>query len=247
MTGLYKYNFLPTIVCEVAPYLTTVNIHYNGGIISVDRIGASSGWTSSSDFPVSQWIASLMGYQRAANQATSTSIIGDFLTAYGSSDPSVMYNGLEDYWRGIAEFSSTQLRSGYSALGVPSNMTRSTNGTMYIRTYGWQSQSYTYIFLLVMLTTIWGATILAAGYSLMQKKTTASNQSFDFFNPIDLIIAASDGRLEPQRCDYDEGQEDHCWDDITVRFEDVTGEMRRRIPKRLVVATDGDPLTEHVV
>ncbi|KAG2049798.1 hypothetical protein BDR06DRAFT_961101, partial [Suillus hirtellus] len=233
MSGLYKYNFLPTIVCEVVPYLTIVNVTYNGGIISVDRIGASSSATSSSNLPVSQFIVNIMNYQAGINQATSTNTIGNFLTAYGSNNVSVMYNELENYWRGITEFSSTQLRSGYSTLGVPSNMTRSTSGTMYITTYGWQSQSYTYIFLLVMLTMIWGATILAASYSLMQEKSTASDPSFDFSDPVDLIIAASGGRLESQLCDNDEDQEDHR-EDIIVRFEDVTDEMGKRIRKRLV-------------
>ncbi|KAG1898657.1 uncharacterized protein F5891DRAFT_1237123, partial [Suillus fuscotomentosus] len=248
MSGLYKYSFLPTIVCEVVPYLTTVNVTYNGGIISVDRNGASSSSTSSSDLPVSQSIVNIMNYQALINQAISTNTIGDFLTAYGSSNVSVMYNELENYWRGITEFSSTQLRSGYSASGVPSNMTRSTSGTMYITTYGWQSQSYTYIFLLVVLTMIWGATILAASYSLMQEKTTASDPSFDFSDPVDLIIAASGGRLESQLCDDDdddddEDQEDHR-EDIIVRFQDVTDEMGKRIRKRLVtVVPDSPPRT----
>ncbi|KAG1787125.1 uncharacterized protein HD556DRAFT_1410779 [Suillus plorans] len=240
MSGLYKYSFLPTIVCEVTPYLTTISVTYNGGIISVDRIGTSSGSTSSSNFPLSQYIATVMNYQAASNQAVTKNTIGDFLTAYGTSNVSVMYSELEDYWRGIAEFSSTQLRSGYSASGVPSNMARSTSGTMYITTYGWQSQSYTYIFLLVVLTVIWGATILAAGYSLMQEKPTASDPSFDFSDPVDLIIAASGGRLESQLCDDDEDQEDYR-EDIIVRFEDVTDEMGKRISKRLVTVVPGSP------
>ncbi|KAG1802374.1 hypothetical protein EV424DRAFT_1435684 [Suillus variegatus] len=85
MSGLYKYSFLPTIVCEVVPYLTTVNVTYNGGIISVDRISASSGSTSSSNLPVSQFIADVMSYQAGIDQATSTNTIGNFLTAYGLS------------------------------------------------------------------------------------------------------------------------------------------------------------------
>jgi hypothetical protein len=171
MSGLYKYNFLPTTVCEVVPYLTTVNVTYNGGIVSVERIDTSSGSTSSPNFPLSQYIATVMAYQAGTNQGMTTNTIGDFLTAYGTSNVSVMHSELEDYWRGIAEFSSTQLRSGYTASGVPSNMTRSTNGTMYISTYGWRSQAHTYILLLVVITLI-------------------SDPSIDFTDPVDLIIAA---------------------------------------------------------
>ncbi|KAG1839378.1 hypothetical protein C8R48DRAFT_782096 [Suillus tomentosus] len=241
MAGMYKYSFLPTIVCEVTPYLTTVNVTYNGGIISVDRIGESSGSTSSSNFPLSQYIATVMNYQASSNQAVTKNTIGDFLTAYGTSNVSVMYSELEDYWRGIAEFSSTQLRSGYSASGVPSNMARSTSGTMYIETYGWRSRSRTFILLLVVITLIWLATVLAAGYSLVQEKITASDPSFDFSDPVDLIIAASGGRLGSQLHDEDDEEEHHS-EDVVIRFEDVTDKMGRRMSKKRLV-TVGPPGT----
>jgi hypothetical protein len=237
MAGLYKYSFLPTTVCEVVPYLTTVNVTYNGGIISVERIDTSSGLTSSPNLPLSQYIATLMAYQAGANQGMTTNTIGDFLTAYGTSNVSVMYSELEDYWRGIAEFASTQLRSGYSASGVPSNMTRSTSGTMYITTYGWQSQARTYILLLVVITMIWGTTVLAGAYSLIQEKIKPSDPSFDFSDPVHLIIAASGGRLEPQ---LDEGDRKvNNSEDITVYFEDVP--VGRRISKRLVTVVPESP------
>ncbi|KAG2139934.1 hypothetical protein BD769DRAFT_172151 [Suillus cothurnatus] len=240
MAGLYKYSFLPTTVCEVVPYLTTVNVTYNGGIISVERIDTSSGLTSSPNLPLSQYIATLMAYQAGANQGMTTNTIGDFLTAYGTSNVSVMYSELEDYWRGIAEFASTQLRSGYTASGVPSNMTRSTSGTMYITTYGWRSQAHTYILLLVVITLIWGATTLAAGYSLIQEKIHASDPSFDFSDPVDLIIAASGGRLESQ-LHHDDRNKVYNSEDITVRFEDVHDKLGRRTSKRLVTVVPDLP------
>ncbi|KAG1898650.1 uncharacterized protein F5891DRAFT_1190741 [Suillus fuscotomentosus] len=245
MSGLYKYNFLPTIVCEVTPYLTTVNVTYNGGIISVDRIAESSGSTSSSNFPLSQYIATVMNFQASLSQTVTKNTIGDFLTAYDTSNVSVMYSELEDYWRGIAEFSSTQLRSGYSASGVPSNMARSTSGTMYIETYGWRSQARTFILLLVVITLIWLATVLAAGYSLVQEKITASDRSFDFSDPIDLIIAASGGRLGPQFHDGDDEEENHS-EDVVIRFEDVP-DKGRRMSKRLVTVAPPDSRPLNVV
>ncbi|KAG2144476.1 hypothetical protein DEU56DRAFT_205731 [Suillus clintonianus] len=221
MSGLYKYDFLPTIVCEVVPYLTTVNVTYNGGLIYVDRIDPSSGLTNNSNFPLSQYIATVMNYQAGSNQAVGKNTIGDFLTAYGTSNVSVMYDELEDYWRGIAEFSSTQLRSGYSTSGdIPSNMTRATSGTMYIMTYGWRSQTHTFILLLVVITVIWGTTLLAAGYSLIKEKYSASDPSFDFSDPVHLIIAASGGGLESQLREADRNHADNR-EDITVRFVDV--------------------------
>ncbi|KAG2095157.1 hypothetical protein BD769DRAFT_1584662 [Suillus cothurnatus] len=245
MAGMYKYSFLPTTVCEVVPYLTTVNVTYNGGIISVEQIGTSSGLTSSPNLPLSQYIATVMAYQAGTNQGMTDNTIGDFLTAYGTSSVSVMYSELvtEDYLRGIAEFASTQLRSGYSASGVPSNMTRSTSGTMYITTYGWQSQAHTYIFLLVEITMIWSATILAVGYCLIQERVHASNPSFDFSDTVDLIIAASVGRLESEFfCEGDGNKVDNS-EDITVRFEDVPDGVGRRISKRLVTVIPEPPFS----
>lgn len=242
MSGLYKYNFLPTTVCEVVPYLTTVNVTYNGGIISVDRIDPSSGLTSSPNFPLSQYIATVMNYQAGSNQAMVKNTIGDFLTAYGTSNVSVMHSELEDYWRGIAEFASTQLRSGYTASGVPSSMTRSTSGIMYITTYGWRSQAHTYILLLVVITIIWGTTVLAAGYSLIKEQLNTSDPTFDFSDPVHLIIAASGGRLESQLRDGDGDKADNS-EDITVRFEDVPDKVGLKISKRLVTVAP-EPLPQ---
>ncbi|OJA07711.1 hypothetical protein AZE42_05207 [Rhizopogon vesiculosus] len=152
MAGLGKYTFLPTTVCEVIPYMTTVNVTYNGDVITVDPVGTSSDLTSSLSLPLAQYIASVMNYQAGANQAPTKNTIGDFLAAYGNNDTTLIYSDLEDYWRGIIEFSSTQLRSGYSANyssgEIPSDVSVSTQGTMYIMTYGWASNHRTFFLLI---------------------------------------------------------------------------------------------------
>ncbi|KAG1817207.1 uncharacterized protein BJ212DRAFT_1480436 [Suillus subaureus] len=238
MNGQNDYSFLPTTVCEVVPYLTTVDVTYNGGIISVDRINVS---TSSPGLPLFQYISTVMAYQATTNQGMTTNPIGNFLAAYGADNVSVMHSELEDYWRGITEFASTQLRSGYSASGVPSNMTRSTSGTMYITTYGWQSQAYTYIFLLFMITVIWIITVSAAWYSLIQRKRRkasdpsddASDPFFNFSDPIDLIIATYCGGLGLQLPNGDK-KGVFISEDITVHFQDVH-DGGKRIGEELVV------------
>ncbi|KAG1724511.1 uncharacterized protein EDB91DRAFT_140795 [Suillus paluster] len=231
MSGLYKYSFLPTTVCEVVPYLTTVNVDYNGGIVSVNPVGTSSGLTENPILPLSQYIATVMDYEAGSNQALTKNTIGDFLTAYGNTNVTDMYSELEDYWRGIAEFASTQLRSGYSAAGNPSSdMTRSTNGTMYITTYGWHSQNRTFILLLVVITMIWGTTVLAAVYSLIQERYHPSDPSFDFSDPVHLIMAASGGGLEGQLRNMNLNQEDRS-EDIPVRFvvDEKDGKRRKLV------------------
>ncbi|KAG0708734.1 hypothetical protein DFH29DRAFT_993613 [Suillus ampliporus] len=233
LTGLYKYDFLPTTVCEVVPYLTTVNVTYNGGIISVDQIGTSSGLTDSLNLPVSQYIATAVDYQAHSNQRMTNNTIGNFLTAYGSSDVSELYSELDDYFRGIVEFASTQLRSGYSVGNISSNMTRPTSGTMYIATYGWRSRSLTFILVLVVITIIWGTTVFAAGYSIIQERYNPCDPSFDFSNPIHLVIAASGGGPEGQLRELDISQAGDG-EDITVRFVDGVDKEGRRTSRRLV-------------
>ncbi|KAG0708736.1 hypothetical protein DFH29DRAFT_1075158 [Suillus ampliporus] len=232
LSGLYKYEFLPTTVCEVVPYLTTVNVTYNEGLISVDWTGTSSGLTDNSNLPLSQYIANVISYQMGSNQGMTLNTIGDFLSAYGNNNVSEMYSELNDYFRGIAEFASTQLRSGYSVGNISSNMTRPTSGTMYIATYGWRSQYRTFILVLVVITIIWGATVFAAGYSIIQERHNPSDPSFDFSNPIHLVIAASGGGPEGQLDISQAGNSE----DITVRFVDGVDKEGRRTSRKLVSA-----------
>jgi hypothetical protein len=113
---------------------------------------------------------------------------------------------------------------------------------MYITTYGWRSQAHTYILLLVVITIIWGTTVLAAGYSLIKEQLNTSDPTFDFSDPVHLIIAASGGRLESQLRDGDGDKADNN-EDITVRFEDVPDKMGRRLSKRLVTVAP-EPLPQ---
>ncbi|KAG0708737.1 hypothetical protein DFH29DRAFT_338368 [Suillus ampliporus] len=212
----------------------TINVTYNGGIISIDPIGTSAGSTASPNLPLSQYIATVMNYQAVSNQGLTNNPIGDFLTAYGTSNVTYMYSVLEDYWRGITEFASTQLRSGYSATGdIPSNMTRPTSGTMYVTTYGWRSQSRTYILVLVVITMIWGTTVFAAGYSIIQERHNPSDPSFDFSNPIHLVIAASWwGTRKDSFVNLDISQAGNS-EDIMVRFVDVANKEGRGTSRKL--------------
>ncbi|OAX39862.1 hypothetical protein K503DRAFT_799312 [Rhizopogon vinicolor AM-OR11-026] len=237
MAGIGKY-YLPTTVCEVVPYMTTVNVTYNGAIITVDPVGTSSDLTSSPSLPLSQYIASVMDYQAGSNQAPTKNTIGDFLTAYGNNDTTLMYSQLEDYWRGIIEFSGTQLRSGYSAAGqypsneIPSNMTVSTQGTMYITTYGWDSNHRTFILLIVVITMIWGATVLAAAYSLIKEKYSFTDRSFDFSDPVHLIVAAAAGGLQGSLRELNSDTiEDR--EDLMVQFVDVYDKEGKRASRKL--------------
>ncbi|OAX39860.1 hypothetical protein K503DRAFT_865091 [Rhizopogon vinicolor AM-OR11-026] len=237
MASVGKYH-LPTTVCEVVPYMTTVNVTYNRAIISVDQVGISSDLTSSPSLPLAQYIASAMNYQVESSQTPVKNLVGDLLTMYGNNDTTLMYSQLEDYWRGILEFTSTQLRSGYSAAGqyssneIPSNMTVSTQGTMYITTYGWDSNHRTFSLVIVVITTIWGVTVLAAAHSLIKEKYSFIDTSFDFSDPVHLIVAAAAGGLQGSLHELGSNViEDR--EDLTVQFVDVYDKEGKRASRKL--------------
>jgi hypothetical protein len=132
-----------------------------------------------------------------------------------------------------------QLRSGYSAAGmypsdeISSNMTIPTKGTMYIMTYGWKNGHRTYILLIVVITMIWGSTVFAAGYSLIKDKYNNADPSFDFSDPVHLIVAASAGGLErPLRELDNDRRDDH--ETLRVQFVDVYDKEKRQAGRKLV-------------
>ncbi|KAG0699919.1 hypothetical protein DFH29DRAFT_934642 [Suillus ampliporus] len=125
-------------------------------------------------------------------------------TVSNTSTQSSMNDILENYFRGIVEFSATYLRSAYSAQVANTTMQdlysndsafKFLNGTMIVLTIGWSSQSLTYIYLLGVLTVIWAITVSAAAYSLIQGGTR-SGPLFDVSNPVHLMMASSGGGLE---------------------------------------------------
>jgi hypothetical protein len=135
----------------------------------------------------------------------------------------------------ITELYIQQLRSGYSAAypsgGIPSNMTTSTTGKMYITTYGWKSDHRTFFLLLVVITLIWATTVLAAAYGLIKEKYLVGDSSFDFSDPVHLIVAASAGGLEVPLRELDSDRER---EDLMVQFVDVYDKEGERISRKLV-------------
>jgi hypothetical protein len=121
--GFYKYEFLKASVCEVVTLLTTVRADYSNEQISSEV-------TSSTPFrpenaELLSFIASVARFQSINSQGLTSSTIGDTLYSIYSSttigyindnlNDTQVYLELEDYWRGVVEFSATFLRSGFMA------------------------------------------------------------------------------------------------------------------------------------
>lgn len=203
LQGEWGYNFLGKTVCKVAPYVASFDVTYNNGNISIDRPRYIQPLRNTS-VNVTEFILSVVWELSYSSQTTWSNPLGELLHLNGINPTRSVFEVLEDYFRGIVEFSATYLRSAYSAEGAATAMPalysdqsafKSLNGTMSVMTYGWSSHHLTYIYILGVLTVIWAVTVSAAAYSLIQGRAQ-SHPLFDAANPVHLMMAASAGGLE---------------------------------------------------
>ncbi|KAG1777985.1 hypothetical protein EV702DRAFT_1196781 [Suillus placidus] len=222
--GFYKYKFLKASVCKVVPLLTTVRANYSNEQISSEV-------TSSTPFQpenveLLSFIAGVARFQSINSQGLMSSTIGDTLysiyssTTTGSIDDNIndtqVYIELEDYWRGVVEFSATFLRSGFMAIGsfpnndIPNNLSSQVNGTMFISTIGWTrwaKRSPTYLLATIPLTIITILIFTCALYIILEACKEHNDRGFagyrrvhrrahfDVSNTLHLIMACADGNL----------------------------------------------------
>ncbi|KAG2121771.1 hypothetical protein BD769DRAFT_984557 [Suillus cothurnatus] len=217
--GFYKYEFLKASICDVVPLLTTVRADYSNEQISSEV-------TSSTPFrpenaELLSFIASVARFQSINSQGLTSSTIGDTLysiyssTTIGSINNNLndtqVYIELEDYWRGVVEFSATFLRSGFMATGsfpnneFPNNVSSQVTGTMFISTIGWTrwaKKSPTYLLATIPLTIVAILTLTCALYSILEALREKHGwgehhrtHHFDVSNTLHLIMAFAAGSL----------------------------------------------------
>ncbi|KAF9235401.1 hypothetical protein BU15DRAFT_64850 [Melanogaster broomeanus] len=201
--GFDKYDFLPSTVCEVTPFVTTTRVDYiDGGTINPSQILMQQSF-SPNDTELLFYLASVANYHARNSQGLANNIIGDTLYAVYSgrynttigSNSSEVYRELEDYWRGVIEFSGTFLRAGYSAQNafpggeIPSNMTSRYNGTMSVLTVGWGNGGAIYVFSILPLGIITLLSGIAAFYSLIASYKHPDHKTLlDISDPLHLIM-----------------------------------------------------------
>ncbi|KAG2740392.1 hypothetical protein P692DRAFT_201810978 [Suillus brevipes Sb2] len=210
--GFYKYRFLEASVCEVVPLLTTVRAKYNGNLISSEVI--SSRPFQPENTQLLSFVAGVARFQSTNSQGLVSSAIGDTLYSIYSSTTNTsiddnlgnqtqVYKELEEYWRGVVEFSASFLRSGFMVVGsfpdnrIPDNLASTVNGTMYISTIGWTRQSATYLLAILPITLTTILTFTCALYSVLKakKENSGYRSTFDPSNVLHLIMACAAGNL----------------------------------------------------
>ncbi|KAH7907770.1 hypothetical protein BJ138DRAFT_1104049 [Hygrophoropsis aurantiaca] len=176
--GFYRYDFLPPTVCEITPLVTNVTVKYSGGLINIAQTISSRPFESD-NANLLRFISGVMSWQARNAQGLMGNTIGDSLFAIHSatsnqsitSNTAQVYDELEDYWRGIVEFTATFLRSGFSASGsfpqnqIPANMTAKVTGNMVVSTVGWAGRVPTYFLAVIPVTTVAVLTFIAIAYS----------------------------------------------------------------------------------
>ncbi|KAG1854126.1 hypothetical protein C8R48DRAFT_776917 [Suillus tomentosus] len=213
--GFYKYKFLDASVCEVVPLLTTVHAKYSNELIS-SEVNSSTPFRPE-HVELLSFIAGVAKFQSLNSQGLTSSAIGDTLYSIYSSTTNTsindnlgnqaqVYKELEEYWRGVVEFSATFLRSGFMVVGsfpdntIPEYLSSPVDGTMYISTIGWTRRSATYLLAILPLTIITILTFACALYSILQarKDNDGHKTIFDVSNTLHLIMASAAGSLALQ-------------------------------------------------
>ncbi|KAG2137855.1 uncharacterized protein EDB93DRAFT_1090990 [Suillus bovinus] len=242
--GFYKYNFLTASICEVVPLLTTVRADYSNEQISSEVISSSTFQPENAE--LLSFIAAVARYQSINSQGLKSSTIGDTLYSIYSSTTTEYVNNnlsqarvyleLEDYWRGVVEFSATFLRSGFMAVGsfpdndIPNNLSSQVNGTMFISTIGWTrwaKNSPTYLLATMPLTIITFLTFACALYSLLEAleehRSHSHKAHFNVSNTIHLIMLCAASNLELANFGKNRGGISGIKtnEDVMVRLEEV--------------------------
>ncbi|KAG1763120.1 hypothetical protein EV702DRAFT_1221159 [Suillus placidus] len=210
--GFYKYGFLDASVCEVIPLLTTVRANYSNDLIS-SEVNSFTPFRPE-NVQLLSFVAGVARFQSINSQGLMSSAIGDTLYSIYSSTTNTsiddnlgnqtqVYKELEEYWRGVVEFSATFLRSGFMVVGsfpnntIPDDLFSQVNGTMYISTIGWTRRSATYLLAILPITIITILTFACASYSILQarKENNSYRTTFDPANALHLIMASAAGNL----------------------------------------------------
>ncbi|KAG1887762.1 hypothetical protein F4604DRAFT_1614076, partial [Suillus subluteus] len=148
LQGIGQYSFLNATVCKVAPYVASFDVTYDQSMVSVDQQPRSIQLLQNDSTTIIAFIVEVVYRVAISTQTTYNNPLGELLQLNTTDPTTSVMDILENYFRGIVEFSGTYLRSAYFAEGASASSTMQDlysdqtafiplNGTMYITTYGW--------------------------------------------------------------------------------------------------------------
>ncbi|KAJ6472913.1 hypothetical protein C8R47DRAFT_1145737 [Mycena vitilis] len=214
--GSGLYDFVQTTVCTLSPKVNRLQVDYSYDFSSA-LIAAGTPLPGTS-IPDEEGSAGLSAVNTLSSmmyfaQTTQTNIVGDQLSTAilnldgGDFDNAVILNSMEEYVRGVTEYSATIFRACLSGKdlvfseGVPSNMSVASKGRLSAQVVGW---GITYNMRGITTSTSWvliPATLIAFATIYVVVKTVARHardpvgEPFDPANTMQLLEAAAAGGL----------------------------------------------------
>ncbi|KAI9568244.1 hypothetical protein HD554DRAFT_786507 [Boletus coccyginus] len=200
----WRYDFFPLTVCAIDPLVTTSLVSYSNGVIETTVLSSRSLGSSNSN--LTQFLAAIIDRQSRTTQGLTTNSIGDALysiyvsASNNSTSPddvtNLLLRELEQYWRGVIEFSGTFLRSAFSVypLTVPTEARIRLTGYETITTMGWYRQEEIWAYTIIPITVVALITYAAVAYTLWHIFSGRDGEPFTMFdpsNPIHVIMVSS--------------------------------------------------------
>ncbi|TFK73336.1 hypothetical protein BDN72DRAFT_197586 [Pluteus cervinus] len=221
VVGQGTYSFLGTMVCNVQPQITIVDVNYNGG----SSLFNTNSWPNFITIsPPRKIIAGfdagllpLATVLRAlgAAQTLTGNTIGDLLSSFyvsyvGNKGEGVSVEIMESFIRGVIEFGGTLLRASYTETNnslfvndtdtsaIPPSFQIPTNGTYYTETIGWYQHTSAVPGVLLAPTFVSLSSILIILITLYKTRRFLEVDEQDYFdagNILHVMAAAGAGGL----------------------------------------------------
>ncbi|KAK7049157.1 hypothetical protein R3P38DRAFT_3388189 [Favolaschia claudopus] len=207
-SGLYR--FLNTTVCTLTPRMTQVHVSYESDLINISEIVSNDTIANASN-PATTTAVYMLSGMVLFSQSFVSNVIGDMLISLMNetvADPSVrtpdlVLGILEEYIRGVTEYSATVLRACLASnpnftASLPTAAMRSvTNGVHQTETVGWTRTAIGLTFLqllpgaIIALLTIY-AVVVAVAHHLRDER----GEYFDPSDAMQLVAASAAGGMD---------------------------------------------------
>ncbi|KAF8182389.1 hypothetical protein K438DRAFT_1158251 [Mycena galopus ATCC 62051] len=207
-----SYELLGTTVCTLSPQLTKVEVDYSnsdpvsGTILGTIDTTEIPGHRVADSGPAGLAAIKTIFTMTEGAQTPFSNVVGDQLHALiqqqDLSNLDVLIpRALENYIRGVAEYSGSVFRGCVSVTngpfvnGAPQSISTGTEGTLYNQYVGWVHVSATTFWVLIPGALVAIATVWVVLIAVVQHAGEPVGEPFDPSNPIHLVAASAAGGL----------------------------------------------------
>ncbi|KAJ6452436.1 hypothetical protein C8R45DRAFT_945670 [Mycena sanguinolenta] len=204
--GVGLYSFMDTMVCTVAPKVTSVRVDYSAtGTINSTRL--TDGVAADVNGPAALSAITTIYEMQFFAQGIIANVVGDEIRAVVEEiDPKlqgpIVLAAVQEYIRGVVEYSGSVLRAclsapnGAFADGVPDDMAIPTEGTLNGQIVGWRGISFDTFYIMIPGTLVAIATIWVVLMTLAHHSGDMEEGPFDPANAMHIMTASAAGGLQ---------------------------------------------------